>query len=240
MFKGKVVAFALMLLFATSLYAGDVDDCTSDAGISCSRMAVNICPFGDFEFIRDGCLPAGAQYIWIEARTAAYVGHPTGDPIPGIPWTDYWLGSCDPAMALFLCASPVAADSLTGANGRTTFRGRIAGGGCNIPAGTLTGQGIYWAIQGKVIKAKPCPPSVNPLCLAVDIKSADLTGPGGPPDGLINLSDLVPFGSSYNTAWGVPPPPGKAFNACCDYTDDNSCNLSDFAFFGTHYQHKCQ
>jgi len=232
MFKGKVVAFALMLVFATSAFAGDVDDCKSNAGISCSRMKVNICPFGDFEFIRDGCLPAGAQYIWIEAMDIG------SNPIPGIPWTDYWLNSCDPAKALFLCASPVAADSLTGANGRTTFRGRIAGGGCNIPAGQLQGLGIYWAIQGKVIKLRPnC---TSPLCLAVDIKSADLTGLGGPPDGTVNLSDLVPFGSSYNTAWGVPPPAGKAFNSCCDYTDDNSCNLSDFAFFGTHYQHKCQ
>jgi hypothetical protein len=222
-----------MLVLATSVYAGDVDDCQSNAGISCSRMIVNICPFGDFEYLREACAPVGTQYIWITAKDIG------GNPIPGIPWTDYWLNSCDPTKALFLCASPIGADSLTGANGTTTFSGRIAGGGCNIPAGALQGTGIYMVIQGKVIKAKPCPPYA-PLCLAVDVKSADLTGAGGLADGLVNLADLVPFGSSYNTAWGVPPPPGKAFNSCCDYNDDNSCNLADFAFFGTHYQHKCQ
>jgi hypothetical protein len=233
MFKGKVVAFALMLVIATSVYAGDVDDCQSNAGISCTRMKVNICPFGDFEFLRDACAPAGAQYIWITAKDIG------GNPIPGIPWTDYWLNSCG-SPALFMCSSPIAADSLTGANGTTTFGGRIAGGGCTIPAGVLDGPGIYISIQGKVVKAKPCPPISGPLCLAVDIKSPDLTGPGGGADGVVNLSDLVPFGSSYNTQWGVPPPPGKAFNACCDLNDDQSCNLSDFAFFGTHYQHQCQ
>jgi len=234
MFKGKVVAFALMLVFATSVYAGDVDDCYSDVGISCSLMKVNICPFGDFEYLRDACTPTGSQYIWIEAKDSGNL------PIPGIPWTDYWLGSCTAGKVLFLCSSPIGADSLTGANGRTTFSGRIAGGGCNIPAGTLSGSGIYMAIQGKIIKTKPYPCTSDPKCVAVDVKSPDLTGAGGQPDGTINLSDLVPFGSSYNTAWGVTPPPGKAFNACCDYNDDNSCNLSDFAFFGTHYQHKCQ
>jgi hypothetical protein len=66
------------------------------------------------------------------------------------------------------------------------------------------------------------------------VKSPDLTGAGGNPDGVINLSDLVPFGSSYNKNLGQ-----GGYNACCDYNDDDKCNLSDFAFFGTHYQHRC-
>lgn len=222
MFKGKVVAFALMLVIATSVYAGDVDDCRSIAGITgCAQMKLTICPAGDFEFIRDACGTGITAYIWVTANDAS------GNPIPGIPWTDYWLNSCDPAKQLALCSSPIAADSLTGANGTTTFSGRVAAGGC-----TLT-QGVWWAIQGKVLKGV-YPSCVNNICLNIIVKSPDLTGAGGNPDGVINLSDLVPFGSSYNKNLGQ-----AGYNACCDYNDDDKCNLSDFAFFGTHYQHRC-
>jgi hypothetical protein len=222
MFKGKVVAFALMLALATSVYAGDVDDCRSTAGITgCTQMKLTICPAGDFEFIRDACGVGITAYIWVTARDAS------GNPIPGIPWTDYWLNACDPTKQLALCASPLAADSLTGANGTTTFGGRIAAGGC-----TLT-QGVWWAIQGKILKGI-YPSCDAPVCLNVIVKSPDLTGAGGKPDGIINLSDLVPFGTSYNKNLGQ-----AGYNACCDYNDDDKCNLSDFAFFGTHYQHKC-
>ena len=219
MFKGKVVALALMLLLATSVFAGDVDDCLSNAGVSCITMQVTICPAGDFELIRNGC-GGTADYIWIEARDAGNL------PIPGIPWTDYWLNACDPLKQLCICVSPIGADSLTGANGRTTFSGRIAGGGCTLS------QGIWWAIQGKPILAKPC--GSAKLCLNVVIKSPDVTGAGGQPDCKINLSDLIPFGTSYNKNLGQ-----VGFNSCCDYNDDDKCNLSDFAFWGTHYLHKC-
>jgi hypothetical protein len=221
MFKGKVVAFALMLVLATSIYAGDVDDCRSTAGITgCVQMKLSICPAGDFEFIRDAC-GAGTAYIWVTALDAL------GTPIPGIPWTDYWLNACDPAKQLALCSSPIAADSLTGANGTTTFSNRIAAGGC-----TLT-QGIWWAIQGKTLKGI-YPSCTSNVCLNVIVKSPDITGAGGKPDGVINLSDLIPFGTSYNKNDGQ-----AGYNACCDYNDSNTCNLSDFAYFGTHYQHKC-
>jgi len=221
MFKGKVVVFALMLAFATSVYAGDVDDCNSNAGISCTLMQLSICPAGDFEFIRNAC-GGTADYVWIQAKDAS------NTPIPGIPWTDYWLNACDPNAQLCLCASPIAADSLTGANGQTTFSNRIAGGGCTLS------QGVWWAIQGKPIKAKPCP-NVNNLCLNIVIKGPDINGAGGKPDCVVNLSDLTPFGVSYNKNLG-----NAGYNGCCDYNDDNKCNLSDFGFFGTHYQHRCQ
>jgi len=206
----------------------DVDECTSDAGISCPGMQISICPSGDFEYISDACGPPGAQYIWIVARDACC------NPIPGIPWTDYWLNACDPLKQLWLCASPIAADSLTGANGRTTFSGRIAGGGCTLS------QGIWLAIQGKPILAKPC--GSAKLCLNVIIKSPDLTGwVGGVrmPDGQINLPDFVPFSNSFHTQQGVPPPAGRAFNACCDFNDDGKVNLVDLAIFSDHYQHHC-
>ena len=222
MFKGKVVAFALMLAFATSVYAGDVDDCRSTVGITgCAQMKLTICPAGDFEFIRDACGAGITAYIWVVARDAS------GLPIPGIPWTDYWLNACDPAKQLVLCSSPVGADSLTGVNGMTTFSGRLAAGGCTLA------QGIWWAIQGKPIKGI-YPSCTNNICLNVIVVSPDITGSGNKPDGIVNLVDLVPFGTSYNKSLGNP-----AFNPCCDFNDDNACNLTDFGYFGIHYQHRC-
>jgi len=222
MFKGKVVALALMLVFATSIYAGDVDDCNSTAGVTCSGMKVSICPGGDFEYIRNGCKGV-ADYIWIVARDNSNA------PIQGIPWTDYWLNACDPLKQLWLCATPLIADSVTGVNGMTTFQGQIAAGGCTWHA--TAPLGIWWAIQGKPILSHPC--GTNKLCLDVMIKGPDLKGASGP-DGKVNLSDLVPFGTTYAKLPGNP-----LYNGCCDYNDDNLVNLSDFAFFGTHYTHKC-
>ncbi|MFA4947026.1 MAG: hypothetical protein WC674_00765 [Candidatus Krumholzibacteriia bacterium] len=227
MFKGKVVAFALMLVFATSVYAGDVDDCRSTAGtddglgtLAAVGLKITVCPAGDFEFIRNAA-GGSTAYIWIIARDAG------GNPIPGIPWTDYWLNACNPAKQLALCSTPVTADSLTGANGKTTFSNRLSVGGC-----TLTG-GIWWAIQGKPLKGV-YPSCISNVCLDIIVKSPDLTGAGGLPDGIINLSDMVPFGTSYNKNLGQ-----AGYNACCDYTDDDKCNLSDFAYFGTHKEHRC-
>ncbi len=215
--------FICILVAAVSVAApaGALDcDCYSQAGLSCPSMRITICPRGDFEPIRNGC-GGSSDYIWVEARDCA------NQPIAGIPWTDYWIGACDVAQTLFYCAEPIAADSLTGENGRTTFSGIIRAGGC-----VLSG-GIWVAIQGMVIKG-PYPNCVNSVCLPIIIKGPDLTGAGGAPDGIVNLSDLVPFGSSYNKNLGQ-----AGYNACCDYNDDDRCNLSDFAFFGSHYQHRC-
>ncbi len=91
---------------------------------------------------------------------------------------------------------------------------------------------MWIAIQGKVVKVPPT--YTTTLCLRVILKGPDLTGASGNPDGFVNLSDLVPFGSSYNKNLGQ-----AGYNACCDYNDDDRCNLNDFAFFGQHYQHSC-
>lgn len=227
-----VIALTALIVLSSACYAGACDPCNNRAGLSCPGMKINVCPAGDFELIRNGCTGVGTQYIWIEARDDC-----DGDPIPGIPPTDSWLNSCNSSMQLWLCAEPLTADSATGANGRTTFTGVIRAGGCNIPAGSLSGGGIYVAIQGKPVLSQPS--CLTYLCLPVDIKSPDLTGAGGHPDGKVNLSDIVVFGTSYNTTYPGPYPPNKTFNACCDYTDDGTCSLSDFAFFGTHYMHKC-
>jgi len=224
MFKGKVVAFALMVLFATSVYAGDVDDCRSTAGISpCTTMMISICPAADFELWNQAC-GGNDAYVWVIARDSG------SNPIPGIPWSDYWLNACDEDDELFLCANPIGADSLTGPDGRTTFSAStIRGGGCNANSDVA---GIWWAIQGKTLHTPPCP-SVVKLCLSIIVKSPDLMG-GSSPDGIINILDLDPFASSYHKNLG-----DAGFNPCCDYNDDNKCDIADFAFFGSHYQHRC-
>ncbi|MCK4237442.1 MAG: hypothetical protein KAX38_10015, partial [Candidatus Krumholzibacteria bacterium] len=92
MFKGKVLLFSLLLVFATSVYAGDVDDCFSYVYLSCDAMRLSICPNGDFEYIRDACVGGGSGgYIGVVAKNASNQG------VPGIPWSDYWIGACDPA-----------------------------------------------------------------------------------------------------------------------------------------------
>ena len=213
MFKGKVLLFSLLLVFATSLHAGDVDECWSEAGTSCS-LRVSICPAGDFEFIRNGC-DGDTDYIWVEVKDATGVG------IAGIPWTDYWMNACDAGQELCLCASPIAADSLTNTAGRTTFSGRISAGGC-----ILTG-GMYVACQGKTfMDVATC---TAPICIDIIVVSPDINA-----DCIVNLSDLSFFGQSYNMQLG-----DVGYDPCCDYNDDDWCNLSDFSFLGEHYQHAC-
>ena len=132
------------------------------------------------------------------------------------------MNSCDPAYMLHLCVSAFVADSLTGSNGRTTFSGQISAGGC-IPSG-----GIWVACQGRVI-LDPDNNCTAPVCLDVVIVSPDLNV-----DGVINLSDLTFFGLSYNLQVGE-----DGYDTCCDFNDDDWCDLSDFSFLGEHYEHTC-
>jgi hypothetical protein len=221
MFKGKVLLFSLLLVLATAVYAGDVDDCYSYCWVVDEGCRLSICPAGDFEFIRDMC-GTGDSYIGVCVKDASNQG------IPGIPWTDYYMNACDPAQELCICAGGVVADSLTNEDGCTTISGRIAGGGC-----VLT-DGVYIAVQGKVILddlggTDPDCLLEEPICLDIIIVSPDLTA-----DCQVILGDLGVFGQSYNKCEG-----DAGYNSCCDYNDDTCCNLSDFAFFGEHYQHNC-
>jgi hypothetical protein len=218
----RVASFviAAMFMIASPARACDADDCRSLVGLSCPGMQISVCPAGDFEMIKKGCDGTG-DYIWVEIRECG------NNPVPGIPATDFWINACDQARQLALCAMPIIADSITGTNGRTTFSGILKAGGC-VPSG-----GIWIAVQGKVIKG-PYPSCTGNICLPIVVKSPDLTGAGGKPDGFVNLSDLVPFGTSYNKNQGQ-----AGYNECCNYNDDYKCNLSDFAYFGTHYQHSC-
>jgi len=205
----------VFLMFLTSTgWAEKPCDCTNDLAVSCPGMRVSVCPRGDFEDIADGC-GDGNGYIEIVLRDCGM------NPVSGVPWTDYWLNSCLSEHQLCLCVQHIVADSLTGINGRTTFSGRIAAGGC-VPAG-----GLYMSVAGMTILQQPnC---VAPVCLDLVIVSPDINA-----DCQVNLSDLSFFGQSYNKQEG-----DAGYDTCCDFNDDGWCNLSDFSFLGEHYQHEC-
>jgi hypothetical protein len=217
MIKGKVLLFSLLLVFATSAFAGDVDDCYSQAGTSCA-LRVSVCPAGDFDFIWESC--GGTGYIWAQIEDSGE------NPVPGIPWTDWWLEACSPDVeyALCICPAPFQADSLTNSAGRTTISGRLAMGGC-----ILTG-GLYLQCQGKTILLEDNPGDcTDPICLDIVI-----VGPDRNHNCEVEVGDLVYMGDTYNK---VPADPG--YDPCMDMNHDNQVDLSDFAFFGEHYNHLC-
>jgi hypothetical protein len=227
MFKGKVLLFSLLLVFATSAFAGDVNECLSDCGISCDAMRINCCPAADFDYVWESCHDGtDDDYIWVDVLDSS------GNGIPGIPWTDYWIGACTPSPGapnfwdLCVCPDGVIADSLTNAAGRTTISGRLGVGGC------ILSGGIYLQVQGKTIMIYAGSPTVcpDPICMNIQIVSPDLTH-----DCWVITGDLGKFGDTYYVDSGLPD-----YDDCADYSGDGECTLSDFAFLGEHWTHECQ
>jgi hypothetical protein len=76
MLRGKILFSSLLLVFATSVFAGDVSECKSTSSISFGHsLRVSICPAGDFKFIRDGA-GTGIDYIRVIVNNSdfAYIG----------------------------------------------------------------------------------------------------------------------------------------------------------------------
>ncbi|UCF06053.1 MAG: hypothetical protein JSV33_03210 [bacterium] len=214
MIRITIILLLMTLIPASPLIGGQVDECLTTVTVSCAGMRITICPAGDFEHIRYAC-GGSNDFIQVTVRDAA------GNPVPGIPRTDYWLQACNPDQELCLCCQPILADDITDIFGVAKFCGPIVGGGC-----VLT-DGIYFAVQGHIILTGPA--CVDPTCLAIVIVGPDLTA-----DCAVTLSDLAVFAMTYNLCLGDP-----GYDPCADFNDDGCCNLSDFAFFGAHYQHTC-
>jgi hypothetical protein len=86
---------------------------------------------------------------------------------------------------------------------------------------------MFVACQGKTFLEKPA--CSVPICIDIVVVSPDLQS-----DCFVDISDLSIFGQSYNKQVG-----DTGYNACCDFNDDDWCDLSDFSFLGEHYQHGC-
>ena len=227
MWRCLLPVLALLLVLAAAAYASEEDGRPGLSGgppvlcgggwgwgnVNCSIPRINVCPQGDMEPIRKGC-GSDNDYIWVE------VIDESGYPHPGIPVTDFWLQAADPAEQLCLCAGSLLADSVTSSLGRTTFSGPIAAGGCAL-------NGLYLVVQGNSILEWPA-------CMERAVRDIIIVSPDLTADCRINLSDLGVFGQSYNKNLGEP-----GYNTCCDYNDDDKCNLSDFAWLAEHYLHQC-
>lgn len=209
------VCLPLVLMFlAGSSHA----QCETTATLSCSPMRITICPWPGCEPVSEGC-GGTSDYIEIWARDR------WGDPITGIPWTDYWVAPCEESQELLICMDGFMADSVTsslpGFEGRTTFSGKIKGGGC-----VLSG-GISLIVQGlPIYEPELC---IDLLCLDIVLISPDING-----DGQVSLADFYDFCNSYGRSQGEPD-----YNDCCDYTDDGCCSLVDFSEFVNCYQRIC-
>ncbi|MFO7915958.1 MAG: hypothetical protein R6U43_09755 [Candidatus Krumholzibacteriales bacterium] len=217
MFKGKVLLFALLLVLSTSLYAGEVDDCNSTVTlVGVSNMLLNVCPAADMDQLTDK-----GGYIAISVKDGSDAG------ISGIPWTDYWMGACDPAYEIGLCCDGIVADSLTNSDGETTISGFIGGSGC-----VLSG-GVYMAVQNKTILDETGDPGCtlgNPICLSIEVRSPDYII-----DGKVDLSDFSAFVNSWALCSG-----DASYEECFDFISNDCVDLSDFASFSAHWQHECR
>ncbi|MBD3179908.1 MAG: hypothetical protein GF417_10075 [Candidatus Latescibacteria bacterium] len=213
--KTAIFSVVALLFISGASYSGPgIDPCGSSVSLTgCSWMQLNICPAGDFDSIRDQCGSDG--YISVTVLDREWEG------IPGIPWTDYWIGSCDPGNEIMICMDGVVADSLTNQDGETTISGAIAGSGCAVSGG------VYLKIQNIIIMEQPA--CTEPACIAIEIRSPDYV-----PDGMVDLSDLSAFSSSFGHCWGE-----EGYIECFDFHNDDCINLSDFAKFACHWRHRC-
>jgi hypothetical protein len=213
MCKGKLavlclVAVSLLLVsgITGTANAGIIDPCVSywELHAVVSPCPLFVCPQGD----TDSFLDQG-WWIWI------CVIDITGQPIPAIPATDFWLVDCDPNADAALCGGSASsgADSMTNAQGMTTMSlGGLTGGGC--------ADGMALVAQNFVIldSLSNC---TTPFCCPIWLRSPDIDGSLE-----VNLVDLSIFASSF------PPQP---YDTCCDFDINATVNLQDLSRFAFHF-----
>jgi hypothetical protein len=214
MCKGKLAVLCLvavsMLLVSGitgTANAGIIDPCVSYWELHVSGpppCPLFVCPQGD----TDSFLDQG-WWIWI------CVIDITGQPIPAIPPTDFWLVDCDPLGDAALCGGSASsgADSMTNAAGMTTMSlGTLTGGGC--------ADGMALVAQNFVVLDSTTNCN-TPFCCPIWLRSPDIDG-----DLIITLIDLSIFASSF------PPQP---YDKCCDFDINAVVNLQDLSRFAFHF-----
>jgi hypothetical protein len=206
MFKSKlgvltVLAAGLMLVAGTA-FAGLADPCQSSA--TSAGGHVLSCPQGD-----------GQSFASAGATISVTILDNLGNPIPGIPASDFWLESCDAAHTDTLCSGmhSVDADSMTNAAGQTTISDPWRMGGCAL--------NVIVVCQGVTIGSAPgCP---NRDCLSVASRSVDLDA-----DNSVGLTDFTAFSAVYLTS-----------DQCADFDAAGGVGITDFTAFTAHYFHSC-
>jgi hypothetical protein len=116
---------------------------------------------------------------------------PMGDPLPGFPAQDVWIGraASDPYGTLALCTDGSIADGPSDTNGTMTFGGAISGGG------QCSGVQVY--ILGSPLLGPP---------LDIEMNSPDIDG-----NLVINTLDFGSFSIDYG---------GSAFRSDYDFSGE--------------------
>lgn len=190
---------------------GCMDFCSMTVDINPGTYCWVVCPEGD------GPPLNALSPSYGDATLLVTVKDLIGDPIPGIPASDFWVWGC--SGELFLCGGSGSIDATgpTDANGQTTIEGALAGGGCEE-------VGLAVVVQGVIIMDPDC---LAPLCLDIKVRSPD-----GDADGDVDLVDFSQFGD----AW---VPLGGVYDACMDFDCNGVINIIDYTVFGNHWQDVC-
>jgi len=198
-----VLASILLVALPVTAASGLLDGCWSTATPVGFPAAIAVCPAGD-----------GQTLAEVGARIDVVTRDPQGYTVERIPPLDIWIIGCG-ERDLCWAARLSNADDWTDANGATTISGTMAAGGAH------TGVNVF--LMGIVVLSQP--DCIEPLCLPLETRSADIDG-----DLVVDLVDLSVFALSF---------PPNAYNPAADFNFDGEVGLLDFAFFAAHFGHFC-
>jgi len=218
MLKMFCILAAALFLIPLSSAEGQVAQCPYIGTATSNSGVLMACPNGDGPTL-------DSKNLTISVRVLNGFTHL---PVSGIPAAEMWLvGSND---GLYLCGGSAAtdADAATDSEGRTTFSGALAVGGCD--------DALYVVIQGSILATETSQPygPCTLITVPISVRSADLYpqpgayAPGG--DGSIGLSDWSLFTSLYQNG---------TYDKCADFDGTGAENIGDLAFIRAHYDHHC-
>lgn len=127
---------------------------------------------GRIEFAPDA---SGPSFLDRGLTITVWVIDPMGNPVPGYPFQDVWVGDNVGMTELSLCFGGIMATGNTDATGMTTIEGPVAAGG-------FTDAGLQVYLAGAPINGLPLDIVVSSADLDadLDVDIADLTRvPGG-------------------------------------------------------------